>query len=97
MNKLLNSYRSIPVSGEGSAEKIVIPVSVGLIVGALAVTGANVIQTHVVDTMNDNMGKAIHRQITGEDTSVKFASALDDGSVKLPVQYYDVDSKKQDK
>lgn len=97
MKKAFNTYRSIPVADEGSAEKIIVPVTIGLVVGAVAVTGANIVKNNAIDTMNQNMGKAIHEQVTGEDSSTTFASALESGTVTLPTQFYDVDSKKQDK
>jgi hypothetical protein len=97
MKKVLDTHCSIPTSKEASADKVVVRIGVSLVVGALALSAANIAKNNVVDTMNDNMGKSIYNQITGEDKSVSFVNALEEGSVELPVQFYGVDSHKQDK
>lgn len=97
MKKPFNTYREIPISDEGSVNRYITAGAVALVAGAVALTGANTVKHNVADTMSANMGKAIHEQITGEDASGEFKSALDSGKVDIPKQFYDVDSHKQDK
>lgn len=93
MTKILDAYTAIPVSDEGSAEKAVIPIAIALVAGALAITGFNAVKGNVADTMDQNIGDAVYKQVTGFDKSSDTYEQLQSGFIDLQIPAIQIDNR----